>query len=664
MNATYCNGKLKRCKIMGKYVRYCDGRPEYSTERRQERGGTERSMKRTGYLKLMTLITVLVFVIISCIPALAQEEQTAEKSVIILLDTSGSMKTNDPDRLVLDSITQLIYTLPSNYGMGMVSYGSEASLLCGVREIGVTDAETTYTEMTAAETAGSRHRDAIAELAAGVEYKGYSNAGAGLSRAVEALEGAAGEEKYIVMFSDGEILMKEEEDTQASLQLYQDAAKRAGEQGITIYIVGLGEGMEDPDNDIFRAAATTGGKSWYVAGAVELQNEIDRILEEMGVKQSTIAIIDPDGGQERVALELPYLLADRVRVLLTSDAPIRNLNSSFQAQSARQINGSRYSLLEIERPTGGHLEISFEAQQGNQVRINAIPEYSITPRVEISYEDRLSDEPENPYYQRIATISYSFCSMERPAMLLWEDAFFDQGKIRLGIGGETEELYLRSGRLKQRENVESAEEYEVSFDYSELPVNVIRGDRVVVTLDPPPPVPVEEPQAPEFPAGAVAAGILILTSILVAGILILRGKRTKPAPAPDRERPQPSKYSYVGKVNLYITRTRSGYDIPPLYYNLFRLPAGKVVSLQEILDECQVKEEFPGAKGIYFKPGMNRNLILTNNSDCTIMKSREILMKDKSYQLSLDAKLDISFEDEISELTLQYKDLKPGEAWQ
>ena len=249
-------------------------------------------------------------------------------------------------------------------------------------------------------------------------------------------------------------------------------------------------------------------------------------------------------------------------------------------------------------------------------------------------------------------------------MLLWEDAFFDQEKIRLGIGGETEELYLRSGRLKQRENVESAEEYEVSFDYSELPVNVIRGDSVIVTLDPPPPVPVEEPQAPEFPAGAVVTGILILTSILVAGIIILRGKRAKPVPAPDRERPQPSKYSYVGKVNLYITRTRSGYDIPPLYYNLFRLPAGKVVSLQEILDECQVKEEFPGAKGIYFKPGMNRNLILTNNSDCTIMKSREILMKDKSYQLSLDAKLDISFEDEISELTLQYKDLKPGEAWQ
>lgn len=39
-------------------------------------------------------------------------------------------------------------------------------------------------------------------------------------------------------------------------------------------------------------------------------------------------------------------------------------------------------------------------------------------------------------------------------------------------------------------------------------------------------------------------------------------------------------------------------------------------------------------------------------------------MKNKSYQLNVDAKVDISFEDEIGELTLQYKALKPSEMWQ
>ena len=40
------------------------------------------------------------------------------------------------------------------------------------------------------------------------------------------------------------------------------------------------------------------------------------------------------------------------------------------------------------------------------------------------------------------------------------------------------------------------------------------------------------------------------------------------------------------------------------------------------------------------------------------MKSREILLKRRSYQLTLDSKVDITFEDEISELTFQYKDVR------
>ncbi len=144
----------------------------------------------------------------------------------------------------------------------------------------------------------------------------------------------------------------------------------------------------------------------------------------------------------------------------------------------------------------------------------------------------------------------------------------------------------------------------------------------------------------------------ILTEILAFVVYL---QRPKPIP-PVEERPEPSGYSYVGMLKLYITRTRSGYDMPPLSFNLFRTSMGRVISLQEIIKDCNVKEEFPGAESIYFKAGASRTLILTNNSDCTIMKNREILMKKQSYQLPLNSKVDISFEDEISELTFQYKE--------
>lgn len=602
-------------------------------------------MREIIYHKYLPLLTGLLLTLISCIPVQAREEQSLEKSVIFLLDTSGSMKTNDPERLALDSIAQLLYSLPSNYEVGLAVYGTEAALLQG-------------------EVENSR-RSEVMDLAEDIVYQGYSNAGAGLACAVDVLAKAHAGEKYIVMLSDGEILLKEDTETQESQQMYQSALERAKEQGIIIHVIGLGQDMEDLDNTIFKAAAATGGKSWHTSQATGIQGAIDAVLAEMGVKQSTVAIVDASGGEEKVIVELPYLRADRVRVLLTGSAQIQNLNSAFQAESARQINGDRYSFLEIERPADEHLEIGFEANAGTQVRVNAIPEYAVYPKVEVAYEDRLPEEEEESlYYQRTAKLSYTFYSVENPSASLWESDFFEHSKITLDIGGEVEELSLHAGVLEMRERVSAADKYEVYFDYSKLPVNVIGDNCVTVSLEAPPAVPVEEPKPQGTPMGVWAAGGILLGAALVCIVLILYIRRPKPVPAPAEERPQPSKYSYVGKVNLYITRTKSGYDIPPLYYNLFRLPAGKVLSLQEILKECEVSEEFPGAKGIYFKPGMNRSLILTNNSDCTIMKSREILMKNKSYQLAIGAKVDISFEDEISELTLQYKDIKPSEAWQ
>ena len=125
--------------------------------------------------------------------------------------------------------------------------------------------------------------------------------------------------------------------------------------------------------------------------------------------------------------------------------------------------------------------------------------------------------------------------------------------------------------------------------------------------------------------------------------------------------PAPSKYSYTGRLNLYITRTKSGRDVPPLTYNLFRIPGGKILTLQEILDGCNVSEPLEGADRIYFKAGANRCLVLSNESDCTIMQAREILMKGRSYLIGLDSKVDITFEDEVSEMALQYREVKPNE---
>jgi len=602
-------------------------------------------MKKVKYLKYLSLIMGLTFIILFCCPVYAREQSYENKSVIFLLDTSGSMKTNDPDRLAIDSIAQLVYSLPTDYKVGLVAYSSEKTAELDLVESG--------------------RRSEIMKIAESVEYNGYSNAGMGLQCAVDFLEKDTAKEKYIILLSDGEILMDNDAITGESLQQYKNAVERAEDNGIIIHVVGLGQEMEDMDNDIFVAANQTGGKSYHTSKALNLQEAIDTILnDEFEVKQTTVAIVDANGSAETVSAEIPFAYADKIRVLLTSNAPIQNLNTNFQADSARQINGARYSLIEIEKPTDSRLELSFIGTQGSQVRVNVIPEYQVTPAAEIEYQDEFPTEQNALHFNRTARITYRFFNADNEDIQLWNTEYFNHNKISIIRGnGEIQEMTLNDGKLEMEQEVKGDYGYEVQFDYSKLPVNVIGTDTVSVKLDGAPLLPVEEPKKSLVPFVVIAAIVIGMFLIVILMLVIINMRKPKPIPQLPEDRPEPGKYGYIGKLNIYITRTQSGYDIPPLSYNLFRLPSGKVISMQEVLEDCNVDENFQGAEAIYFKAGANRSLILTNNSDCTIMKNREILMKKKSYQLLLEAKVDITFEDEISELTFQYKDLRPSEKW-
>lgn len=578
-------------------------------------------------------LTALLLMIAVHTPSHAYAKELSDgKFIVFVLDASGSMKTNDPQRLAIDSIAQLIYSLPSDYQVGFVAYNAGIAA--------------------SADFVSADGRKQVMDKAETVQYTGYSDAGAGLRSAMEMLAEHKEQEGHVVLLSDGEILLQSSEETEASVQRYQGAMQQAQEFGVRIHVIGLGDEMEDMDNFIFSAAEYTGGDSFHTPQAVELQTAIDTILtKDLGIKQLTAALIEADGKPETVSVELPYAHANKVRVLLTSTAPIRNLTANFQADDARQVNGERYSLIEMTNPMESQVELGFEGTDGHQVRVNIIPEYFVQPRADIVYRDEQPEAEDAIYYQRTANVTYTFYDANNREIRLWTEEVFQYSPLNLLVNGQNQEISLSQGKAETKFPVQEKNTVTVLLDYSQMPVNVIGDRELTFELEAAPPL----PQKPKPPYGMIVAAA---AAVLAVVIILIRKNQKKPIPLPAEERPEPSKYSYVGKLNIYVTRTASGYDIPPLAFNLFRLPSGRVISMKEILESCDVAEEFAGAGMIYFKPGANRNLILTNNSDCTIMKNREILMKKKSYQLPLDAKVDITFEDEISELTFQYKELK------
>lgn len=347
-------------------------------------------MGRYRKISILGMILSVMLYIALPIPTYASDISNSDtKAVVFLLDASGSMKTNDSQRYAIDSIAQLIYTLPSNYEVGFVAYNTE---VCANQTL-----------------VGNNQRDQIMDAAMDVRYADYSNAGAGLEQAVALLETSQAAEKSIVMLSDGEFLMENEDLTEQSHTAYQAAMDRAVQQEITIHVIGLGEDMENTENSIFQAASYTNGGVYYTPQALEIQGAIQSILtEQFGIKQMTAGIIDADGEKETITVELPFSHANTIRVLLTSDSPIQNVKTNFNANSAEQITGERYSLIAIDNPQSSQLELSFTGTEGKQVKIALIPEYRVVSKVDVSYEDKQPEEETAVYYDREALLNYTF----------------------------------------------------------------------------------------------------------------------------------------------------------------------------------------------------------------------------------------------------------------
>lgn len=507
-----------------------------------------------------------------------------------------------------------------------------------------------------------------------VTYIGYTNAGAGLTTAMELLDTVSASEKTVVILSDGEIIMSSDDATAESSRQFQAAVEAARTQGVRIHVIGLGADMADDDNTIFSASTQTKGANYHAPQSTDIQTVIDSILQEqLGVKKTRAAIVDTDGGTEDITVNIPSTNTSRTRILLTSGNPIQNLKADFSAVNGWQYSGSRYTLLELDHPTDTAVHITFQGRAGGQVKVDVISEYVLTTQLQVSYTDSDPTEPEAEYRDRTADVAAAFYDAGDSDRQMLTDPVFQGMLVPVTVDGDVISCYLKDGVVTFRRAVTADAKASIQFDFTRLDTNLILEQPVSIELEGPAalPKPALEDYRPQIIVGALI--LLMLISMLIIQ-LASRRKRAKVVPtppattsaasaaaAPAARAEEISRYGYVGRLNIYITNTLSGHDFPPLTYNLFRIPGGKKLSLQEILESCEVDEPFEGADKIFFQPAAGHCLLLTNESDCTLMQNREILMKGHSYEISLNSKVDITFEDERSEIALQYRDVKPSD---
>lgn len=583
-------------------------------------------------LKKLTLLLSLLFVF--SITAQASDRNPVafpHTEMVFVLDASGSMQQNDPQKLALEALNQIIFSSLTDVDIGFVAFNDKVA-----HTIPVT---------------GTEQRKGITNTILGVRYEGYTNAGDALQTAISLFSSEDIKKKYIVFLSDGEIAMDSADRTAQSVMQFEEAIRQAKNKEITIFTIGMGSELSGTNNSIFDAARASGGKTYYAPTDEDLWNTVNTILwEDLGMRKQSVALVTATGGEDTVKVQIPSENASVVRLLLTSDSSLKNIGVNCVAQDMRVYSGNRYGVIELKAPSKQEIDVRFTGQAGALVSAELVSEYYAYLDYNIEYQDT---ELENRIARK-ATIFVQLLNVEKNAENLFEEAFFDGKEVTLTIDGEANTFKVSDGAVSFQQEVFERQTMKCMLELQTQDINMFISNPIEIPLEEAPVMPPKTDYRPLWVT-------LSVFSLIMIGLLFwYRNKHLKQQKPSPPEPPQ-SIYDFSGKLYLYITRTPDGSDIPPQTFALYRLFSKKEISLAAILERCGIKQVFRGASMVLFQPGANNSLLLTNKSDCTLLKGRDLVMKMHSYQLFFEDKVCITFEDEVTELTMIYKNVKPSE---
>lgn len=556
----------------------------------------------------------------------AQEAWQAQtKEIVIVLDLSQSMKEVDGQYQTAEFIKELAATLPCTYQIGLIAYQDEIVLSLPI---------------------GSSYDDIDAALDQ-LEYKSYGNAGMGLEAAVDLFKSQQ-TDKQIIMISDGEIMMKTEELTKGSADLFAKATEKAKTEGIAINVLALGKQIEEGET-IYSAASVTNGALYELENGESLRDFADEYaFKKMEVNARPIGKID--GGSGELQVRLPDCLMKKTKIILTGSQQNENLTVNCEADKLNILKGKHYTVIELENPISEEVTIQMSSEDVMNVTAYLMAEYEFDVSVSSTFDVNTQQ----------SEIAIDLENSEGKNLL---SGHLADGSLLILIDGEESQYRINNGEVFLYRQTPENEVVEIKLVFQDnfgvyLGENIINEEIILPEIED------SGPEIDWFFWGVIA---LFVAALIL--IFIYSKRKGKKTPARNRviddSRILPDdklrKNDFYGKVQVYVIHNREGIDYPPESINLFARCNREVITLEWILDTCNLPLNLKGADKIVIKPGEDKSLIIKNSGRVTAMKGRELLEKGHAYHLYYHEKVTFIFDQEDTEIEVHYKDLKPNE---
>lgn len=533
----------------------------------------------------------------------------SSREIICLLDTSVSMNDNDFNKLAPDSINLVLNVASNEDKVGFVSYNDIVQCVEPLES----------------------DRSKILNSINNVTYEGYTNAGAGLEKAISLFSDEENKKKYVILITDGEIMLPNDIDTLNSISLYEKALQEAADKNIKIITVAIGGKQNAPDVNVYGSDKQ---KIYEANTANDLLQVTRQILyDDLGFQKISVGTGTIQNNILDIDLPINSNLLGDVKVLITSDGLLNNVAINYNAKDGVLYKGRQYALLDLINPQNNKLTLNMDFNSSNYINVDLLIEMvaNIKTNIELSSKDT-------------AAVKIIPVSKDDETLYLLRDPYFENKNIRIDIQGNSILSKVENGEIcftmpiteEQNDNIEA------NVHYEDLGINM-KAPKVLLQM----------PQRNNY----IFYIVSIIVGIVIIVVILLWKKQNKQPVVVKTISP----YEYAGKLKIYVTKLKEDIDIAPMEYNLYRRFSKEEISLAEILHQCGIELNFEGADKVIFSPGAQKALIISNKSNCTILKNRELLLKNYNALIYFNERIFITFEDEFSEAILEYKSVKPSE---
>lgn len=553
-------------------------------------------------------------------------EPSSENEIVVVLDCSKSMEDVDNQYAAFDFIKSLSAILPRNYRIGVVAYNNE---VCVNLPIG-----SSYTMI----------EGKLDEI----EYTSYGNAGAGLAEAVALFDDEAAE-KRIIMISDGEIVMKKEEDTQESADLYAQALKDAQSKEIMVDVIALGPQIQE-GYTMYSAAEATGGQLFELTDGGKLLNFAEEYLFDRW-KLNAVHVGRLNGLGGELSVTLPDCLMSKAKVILLGNQQNENMTVNCKADKINISKGTEFTVIELLEPDSEEIKLQMTSDVAMDVSAYLTAEYDFSLNAEYTYVQEV----------QTADIRLEIINHNGDDML---DGHLKDGSAQLYLDNKKQTYRIADRAIcisKQFEHDATAH-LKVAFDglYGNYYGDTETKVRVIV--------PVVEEEPPQIDWFFWSVVIVFAAALAIIFCISYRQKRrhTGKRTYIDESRTLPGEKTnhrseFNGKLQVYVIHNKDDIDYPPESINLFARCNREMITLEWILDTCNLPLNLRGAERIIIRPGDDRSLVIKNNSKASVLMGRELLMKGHAYHLYYGEKVTFIFDQEDTEIEVHYRDLKPNE---